>query len=505
MSRTGATLLRGGVARVVHSILSIAVGFWMLPFLISHLGEHSYGLWMAIGSVTANYFLLDVGLASAVTRNVAGALASNDSRTANRVISTALGIYTLIAAIVVVITIILTAFVPLMLAHDHEAVDVRHALLLTGLTLAFHFPFNAFSGIVQARARYDLLTLAQVVTLVVQTAATVMAVRAGYGIVALAYIGLGCAVLSNMLYVIVARHLFAEMSIRRDLMDRVTAKGLFGYSVWSFVAQLADQTRNGINPLVVGWLQNAAAITHFSVGSRLVDYALQLLYRATNLTTPVLTSLLAQGRKDDAQAAVTLIFRINLTLAIFSAGMFVALVHPFLDRWMGPGYDLSASVAIILILAKAVEFSLSPLDSLLYAAAKHKYLSLLLLVDGVFNVGLSLALGARYGLIGVALGTAIPMIFFRGIVAVPMTARLTGMAIAPIGRAVLRSFAVGGVLMLVIGLLIHEGQLPPNYLVIILVSLGAAVLYFPLMFRLAYGPDERRLLVSAAMRALGRK
>ncbi|HEY6644785.1 MAG TPA: oligosaccharide flippase family protein [Povalibacter sp.] len=475
----------------------------MLPFLISHLGMHSYGLWVAIGTLTANYYLLDVGLASAVTRNVAGALATNDSQRANHVINTALWIYLAIAAVVAVCAVGMAFAAQLFIERAGDIAPVRQAVLITGLTLALHFPFNALSGIIQARARYDLLAIAQVLTLAFQTGATVVLIRGGYGIVALAWIGAASAVLSNYLHLRIARSLFADLTFNRSFVNRQTARSLFGYSTWSFVAQLADQARSGIDPLVVGHVRGAEQITRYSVGSRLVDYTLQLLYRATNTVTPVLTRMLTQGRAQDTHAAVSILLRINVVLVVFAAGALITFVHNFLTRWMGPGYDTSATVAIILIAAKSFEFSVAPLDSLLYAAAKHKYLSIILMIEGAINVGLSLILGQTYGLIGVALGTAIPLIIFRVLVFVPMTARITGIPLSKIVMAFARPAAIGVLIMTVLAAAYHSSEQPISYLAFAIEGLTASAVYFPLMFLCAFSKEEKRRILSAIMASLG--
>ena len=505
MSTTGKTLIRSGAARVAHSILSIAVAFWMLPFLVSHLGMHSYGLWVAIGSLTANYYLLDVGLASAVTRNVAGALATNDSQRANQVINTALWIYLIIAAVVVLCAIGMAFAAQLFIDRADDIASVRQAVLITGLTLAFHFPFNALSGIIQARARYDLLTIAQVATLVFQTSATVVLIRGGHGIVALAWIGAASAILSNYLYLRIARSLFTDLKLHRSFVNRPTARSLFGYSTWSFVAQLADQARSGIDPLVVGHVRGAEQITRYSVGSRPVDYILQLLYRATNTVTPVLTRLLSQGKAQDTHAAISMLLKINVVLVVFGAGALITLVHNFLTRWMGAGYDTSATVAIILVVAKSFEFIVTPLDSLLYAAAKHKCLSLILLADGALNVGISLILGAKYGLVGVAFGTAVPLIVFRILVFVPLTARITAIPLRTIVAAIARPGALGVFIMTVLAMAYHQTSQSISYVAFAVAGTTASAVYFPLMFLLTFSKEEKLRIVNAVTAALGMK
>ena len=49
-------------------LVTIAIGVFMLPFMVSHLGEDLYGLWVIIGGLTASLYILDFGFAAAVAR-----------------------------------------------------------------------------------------------------------------------------------------------------------------------------------------------------------------------------------------------------------------------------------------------------------------------------------------------------------------------------------------------------------------------------------------------------
>ncbi len=89
----GRRLLQGSVARVLSATAGALVSFFMMPFLISHLGTHWYGVWVSVGSLVGGFYLLDLGLSTAVTRYVTEALSKGDSNGANGEISTTFWIY----------------------------------------------------------------------------------------------------------------------------------------------------------------------------------------------------------------------------------------------------------------------------------------------------------------------------------------------------------------------------------------------------------------------------
>src|SRR5262245_37221296 len=67
-------------------------GFVVAPFLVHHLGETNYGLWILIASLTGYFSLLDLGVGGSVGRNVAFHRAKNDQDAVNAIVSTALAL-----------------------------------------------------------------------------------------------------------------------------------------------------------------------------------------------------------------------------------------------------------------------------------------------------------------------------------------------------------------------------------------------------------------------------
>src|SRR5947209_11769551 len=82
-----------GVASIVNFLLS--------PFIIHHLGNTVYGIWVLMMSLTGYLSLLDLGVRIAVTRYVAKFHAESDVARASRTVSSALAIFA-VAGIVAV-------------------------------------------------------------------------------------------------------------------------------------------------------------------------------------------------------------------------------------------------------------------------------------------------------------------------------------------------------------------------------------------------------------------
>ena len=73
-------------------VVTTVVGFFLSPFVVHHLGNLAYGVWVLIASLVSYMNLLDLGLRGAVTRFVSKGKAQDDHEEASQAVSGALWI-----------------------------------------------------------------------------------------------------------------------------------------------------------------------------------------------------------------------------------------------------------------------------------------------------------------------------------------------------------------------------------------------------------------------------
>jgi O-antigen/teichoic acid export membrane protein len=317
----------------------------------------------------------------------------------------------------------------------------------------------------------------------------------GYGVLAMAFIVLVVDQISNCLYFLIARRLFKQLRISTHYFSRALIRELFTFSSWAFLIQLANQVRFRIDASVVGWLLGASFVVQYTIGARLVEYFVDLVYRATNLMMPLFTMYYVQNDMDALRSKFLLFTRMNAAIAIFGGGVVVALGRLFIRRWMGEGYDASYDVLVILMAAMVIEVIGNYADNVLYAMNKHHRLAVIAATEAVLNFGLSLYFASHFGLAGVAMGTALPLLFFRLFVIPRTVCRALSMRMRSYYFALLPTAVVALAHVLALVLVLRDMDFEPSYPVIIAAGLLTSVVYclvapFALLSR-----DERILLL----------
>ena len=490
---TSNLIIRSSIARLSFTVVAMAISFFMMPFIIRHLGDRWYGILTMLSAITGYYYFIDFGLASAVTRFVTMYIARNDNENTNIVINTSLAIYCIMAILIFLVTIGVSYFAHYFVAEPGDLAIVRLAIIIMGINLALEFPFKAFAGIMGAYVRYDLLTYSHFLALIFSTALTVYFLLLGYGIIALATIGLVTSIMSNIIFYLIAKHLYKSMQLSKRYFRKSQIRELFSYSVWTFVMQIGEQMRYRIDSFVIAWFLSAGAVTHYSVGANFPLAVINLINRATNFLLPVFTRDYAEGNIREIQERLLFATKINAILATFGGGLLIIIGKPLIIRWIGEEYIDAYPVLVILTLGIIIESIQNPSNNVLMAISRHRYFACVNLVEGVGKLLLSIVLVKSYGIVGVGYGTVIPLLVSRMIVMPHYVASSLGMSL---GRYYTQVFnVVGGTVtyLLIVAFLSEQYLSIPEYSRLMTLSLISIPLYIGIIF-FFFSKTEREII-----------
>ncbi|WP_150913230.1 lipopolysaccharide biosynthesis protein [Marinobacter halotolerans] len=413
-------LFHGSVAQTLMTLVNIGVGFFMLPFMIGQLGESLYGVWILVGGFTASLYLFDFGFATAVTRFMARFISKGDDASANRVINSALVIYTGLSLLVLTVTLGIVWISPIWVEDPSNVEMVQLLIFLAGLSLAIAFPFKAFAGIATAYVRYDLMAWTRIAIKIIATACTIAALLSGYKLVAVALVQFGGSLLSDLATLFIARYLFKPLKLKYSFIDKSTIRSLAGYSGWAFLIDFTNLLKGKADIFMIAAFIGTGPLTVYYVAARLAEYSFQFLSKATGMSTPVFAAYEARGDHEGLRSKAILFVRINLLLGAYAAYTLLLLGEPLIRIWMGGEFQFQQAYYIlsIMMIGRIVGFTFLPLNNVLLAISKPRIMAYLTMIEAAISlplVYLSLAV-LELGIIGAAAALALPGLFTRTIV-----------------------------------------------------------------------------------------
>jgi O-antigen/teichoic acid export membrane protein len=140
-----------------------------------------------------------------------------------------------------------------------------------------------------------------------------------------------------------------------------------------------------------------------------------LVYSATWVLSPTASEMETRGEQDKLHAmmiagsrySVLLSWPVLLGLVIFGSNL--------LTTWVGDRYAGAANLLTILAVPTLLSLPQSSTSAVLFGVSRHRGAMMLSLLNAVLNLVLSLLWVKPFGLVGVAMGTAVPLALVSGL------------------------------------------------------------------------------------------
>jgi O-antigen/teichoic acid export membrane protein len=486
------TLVRGGAQGV-----SVVASFVMLPFLVRAFTLGDYGVFMLASAVTSYAALLDLGVGSTLVRMVAERLARGERDQVGAVVASA-GVFYAVVGLVAALAMVAIGS----LGRSIFAVQPAQAQLLTRLLLIgaavqlLYWPASAAAHALSGFERYDLISAIAMT----QTIGGVLAVAAvlllGLGPVDLALINAGITVVTSLANIVlfagVARSRIGPLRPRSSLVTRVVRDGLPLFAL-QMSALLGRQTTDRI---VLGVFLGPEAVGVYEIAAKLSLLVSQAGDLLTGAILPIAANMSAREHAESLRALLMRGARYTVVAIAPVIVVLACIARPFISDWFGPGMAGAASVAQVLLLGQVLVPLYLVGDPILIGMNRFARWVVPAFSVAVLNVALSVVFVKMFGLVGVAVGTAI-----AGFVEFPLYVRLAVRETGVDWRAWLwQAFFPGYPLLVVpacialLGAATFLGQSLLSLFAVSVVALGA---YWALAWWLVLPRWERAELVAA--------
>jgi O-antigen/teichoic acid export membrane protein len=389
---------------------NILVGLFLSPYILHHLGDDAFGLWVLIFSVTGYYGLFDLGIRSSIIRYVAKYSTVAENEELNRLVNTAFFTYSAIGAVALLITIAVSFYVGSIFRISGDSIHLaRWLFLMVGTAVALGFPLGVFGGILEGLQRFYVLNLNNMSATLLRALLIVIALQRGGGLLTVAFITVSLPLLANVVNAAVALRIL-PLHFGLEHLNRESLRRIATYSGTTFVIIVAVRLRFKTDAIVIGKFLGAAAITYFTIGSRLVDYAGEVVGGLAQVFVPMSSQSDATG---DLAGLRKIFIAGNRACALIifpMAAILIILGKSVIEAWVGARYiAASYPVMLVLVIPSTLMLAQSASGRVLYGMAKHRTLAIVTFMEGAANLFLSIFLVRRFGIMGDAAGTAIPL------------------------------------------------------------------------------------------------
>lgn len=392
-----------------HAI-GLVIGLFLMPFVLNTAGDDQYGLWLFICSIAGYSGLMNLGFGETISRFVAHHHEKNDITQINRVVNVIGAIYLGISGLVLAIAGVVAWLAPTL--YDGNVISVselRTVILLLGANVAVNLAGSVFGGIITGLQRFDLERGFRSASGIVRLILTVVFLQKEHALSTLATVFLITTLSENIGYLAVVFKQLPGLKFSPRFLNRETLHECFGFSMFAFLEALSEKLIDATDTIVIGALFGTKYIVPYYVAHRLTTFIVLPMRQIGAVAMPRGAQLEA-GQHD---ARVRTLVQKAAGFSLLIAGAFFIGAWFFgdsvLHAWIGRSYAESHMILLVLLGSQIIATPMDVLRRVLFGMGKVGVPSLLYLAEAIANLVLTLLLIPHFGLLGVALGTAIPV------------------------------------------------------------------------------------------------
>jgi len=400
----------GTIANYAGQIVSLGTGFFLTPFVLHHLGQTQYGLWILVGSVVAYGSLLDLGIWGALVKYVAEFRARGENEQTRRLIATALWVYVLLGLAVIAASALIAPIFPVMFnVPESERATGSWLVMIMGISIGLSIPCSAQAAVLRGLQRYDLVNVIASLGILSSAIATVAVLQFGGDVLGMALVSIPITIFVQIPAIVFVRIVAPDLRFGYGRPSLKMVRSVVGFSASLFMQQISARLQTKTDEIVIGGFLPISAVAPYAVARRLSDVAELLTDQFTKVLLPLVSQLDAESDSGRVREVYLAGSRIALGVSLPIAAVLLLLGRQLLNAWVGEGYADYDYLLVILTVATVAGSSQGPGATVLQATARHRPIAIVALVSSVANLVLSLILVRPFGLIGVAIGTLLPV------------------------------------------------------------------------------------------------
>ena len=389
--------------------LAAVVNFFLAPFIVHHLGETLYGISVLFLALTGYIGALDLVVRGGLTPCVARFHAGGEHERSSQVVSAAMALFgglgLLVAALCLAITLRVD-LLPIPTAYHDLA---RILFLLAGPNVAASLMSGIFTGALMGLQRFELVNAIGIGATVVRAAAIVLALSSGGGIVALFWIQLLTTLGALVVSAWACLRVYPELKLIVRKLELAAATMVLSLSGYALLLVVFDWLLAYLVSLLVGGMGSAAMVTSFWIAANLIHYSRIIVGGISRTSTPLASSLEAQGAAGKLQRTALLATTFASLVVLPVAATFLLRGGSFIALWMGSQFrEPSGSVLGVLTIGLAFSASSQIAMAMVLGVNKHHPVAWVSVVQAITTLAASAVLLPRAGLVCVAWAVTIP-------------------------------------------------------------------------------------------------
>lgn len=402
-------LLLNTVISIIFQIVTLICGFILPRLILQQYGSEVNGLVQSITQFLSLIAFLELGVGAVIQSALYKALADKDSTKISQILKSGDNFFKKLALILLVYVVILVGVYPFIAKQEFGWVYTALLILSMSISSFAQYYFGIIDRLLlTADQRGYIQYTSQIATLILNTIACVIEIQLGFSIHVV-------KLSTSIIYLI--RPLLLRVYVNHHYaIDRhIKLEGEPIKQKWNGLAQhVTAIILNDTDTVVLTAFSSLSNVSIYSAHYMVVNGVKNLLLSGTNGIQSAMGEMIAKDEEEKVRNFFAKVEFILHTLVIFIFTCTAILITPFITVYTDGITDanyIQPLFAVLLVTAHASHCLRLPYNIAILAAGHYKQTQRCHIVAAVLNVAISIITVFVWGLIGVAIGTLVSMIY----------------------------------------------------------------------------------------------
>ena len=390
-------------------LVTVISGFIVPRLIITSFGSDVNGLVNSITSFIGYVAVLQLGVGSVIKSALYKPLAKKDEKSLNVIIRTTSNFFKKVGLFTIGYIVILAFVFPTFLANNYDYIYTATLVGIIGVGTVFTYLYGiTYQMLVEADQKSYIYSVIQIITVIFNTIAVVVLVKYDASIHAVKAASAAFFVLRPIiLRIYVKKKYRINMNITAD--ESVIAQRWDG-----FAQGLAYYVHSKTDVFVLTIFSTFTNVSIYGVYALVTTGLNALISSIDKAVRSAFGNILANNESDHLKKifrSYNTCFQILCTIIFATASI---TVFRFVQVYVGHIEDanyIQPLFGILIIMAECVYCLRLPYNSIIFAAGKFKETKCSAFIEVCLNIIISIVLVYNFGLIGVAIGTLVAMIY----------------------------------------------------------------------------------------------
>ncbi|KAB1955476.1 sugar isomerase [Limosilactobacillus fermentum] len=398
------------ITALANQVVLLITGFVIPRLIIEHYGSDVNGIVNSIKQFLQIIAFLELGVGAVVQSSLYSPIANNNFHQVSAVMTSGVKFFRKIGFILFVYVVILCFLFPNMGNNNHSSIYSITLILAISISYFAQYYFGLMdSFFLTATQKGYIVYFLQIITMILGAIITVLCIEFDFSI---QVVQLSVSIIYLMRPFFMRMYLNKHYKINRHLKYKTEPIK----QKWNGIAQhIAAVCLDSTDIVVLTIFSNYLTVSVYSVYSLVVSGVRAIITSATQGVMALLGEYWAKKQDNKLNATFEYFEWLINALAVLGWSCTLVLIVPFVKVYIGHVTDYKYYVqpmfAIIITLAYAFHTLRLPYNVMILAGGKYKETQSIYIWSTIINIFLSVFLVIKLGLIGVAIGTLLSMLY----------------------------------------------------------------------------------------------